>query len=243
MFKVFPKAYSPPGPSGLAAVCGRHFEILPQKTALSTWIFHPQILLSFCIPVRRVSSNPHLQQKNRFWPTPADEGERSVVWGPNGGDMHPVFWSKTVNLSRNWGCSGGVLEVNGSAYAFTVNTSHYLQVLLKMSLCLLLIKVRVTTSTFSGACTHTNTENHSPLQKRIEQMLRNLRFKRELGLPPHLHSDTHVPHLAVTPFTHAPTTNFTHNNLKVYCLRLCVDGQRTHKHTHASHPPSRLAPL
>lgn len=126
-----------------------------------------------------------------------------------------------------------LLEVNGSLFVFTVNASHYLQLLLKMSLCLLLIKVRVTTSTFSRACTyadrhiHTNAHAHrhyNPLllpQRRVEQMLRNLRCKRELGLPPHPHPHP-VPHLSL------PSSTYTH------ALTQPVLQSNTHKSTYTT---------
>lgn len=133
-----------------------------------------------------------------------------------------------------------LLEVNGSLFVFTASASHYLQVLLEMSLCLLLIKVRVTTSTFSRACTYaerhkthrytyapvhthkharTHTHrHHNPLllpQRWVEQMLRNLRCKRELGLPPHIH--THTPCAPpLFPPSHALTQFYTLTHTWIY---------------------------
>lgn len=179
------------------------------------------------------------------------------------------------------------LEVNGSAYAFTVNTSHYLQVLLKMSLCLLLIKVRVTTSTFSRACTYadrhnTTTDPHAHVRARTQTRINTLKsqpaaapaekdwtdveeFKIQKGTgtpPPSIQTHTHVypvPHLAVTPLTHAPTQPVSYENLQlkgssllsvfrvwtVSCLRLSAYTQKTHTCVHALWlaSPSRLALL
>lgn len=144
-------------------------------------------------------------------------------------------WVAVLGAEETW----QLLEVNECPFVFTVNTSHYLQALLKMSLCLLLIKgassnqhlqqsmhiCRQTqtlkthryTPIHTQACAH---RHHNPLllsQRRVEQMLRNLRCKRELGLPPPTpHTPTHpVPHLSATPphtHTHALTQPVLHSN-------------------------------
>lgn len=75
--------------------------------------------------------------------------------------------------------------------------------------------------TRTRTCPHTHTHrHHNPLllpQRRVEQMLRNLRCKRELGLPP---QPTHTQTPCAPPFctppshthTHAPTKPALHSN-------------------------------